>query len=174
MQLIIPFLKQVQDFKQEAHLILGTHETSKSRVILLEDTYNQLGKLSLKQDELFRQALRCVENSLFRASHVMAWAGFIDYLTEKLSSNQFAKLKVVRPNWKYTTIDELREKYTEFDIIEACKDAGLCTRGEKRILQGLLSKRNECAHPSGYYPKLNETLGYISELFQRIEKMKSN
>ncbi|MFC1912698.1 hypothetical protein ACFLX7_00655 [Chloroflexota bacterium] len=174
MQIITPFLKQIQDFKHEAHLILGTHEASKSRVILLEETYNQLGKMSLKQDELFRQALRCVENSLFRASHVMAWAGFIDFLTEILCTNHFANLISVRPNWKFDTIDELREKYTEFDVIEACKEAKVCSKGEKRILHGLLSKRNECAHPSNYYPELNETLGYISELFKRIEKLNAS
>ena len=38
-----------------------------------------------------------------------------------------------------------------------------------KALHGLLNRRNECAHPSDYFPDLNETLGYLSELFQRIE-----
>ncbi len=173
MDKIIPLVKRAHAFQRQAHLILGTHETSKSRVILLEATYDTLGRLSLKQDELFRQSLRCVENSLFRASHVMAWSGFIDFLTEKLSSNHFTKLYAARPNWKLNSTDELLENYTEFAIIEACEGTKLCTKGERKILHGLLSKRNECAHPSNYFPELNETLGYISELFQRIEGFKT-
>ena len=173
MNRVIPFIKKASAFQREAHLILGTHETSKSRVVLLEVTYNKLHKLSLKQDELFRQSLRCVENSLFRAAHVMAWAGFIDFITEKLSSNQFSKLLSSRPNWNVNSLEELREKHTEFDIIEACNATKLCSKGEKKILHGLLSKRNECAHPSNYYPELNETLGYISELFKRIEMLRA-
>jgi hypothetical protein len=37
-----------------------------------------------------------------------------------------------------------------------------------KALHGLLSRRNECAHASDYFPDLNETLGYVVELFQRI------
>ena len=36
-------------------------------------------------------------------------------------------------------------------------------------LHGLLTRRNECAHPSTYLPGLNETLGYIAETLNRIE-----
>jgi hypothetical protein len=38
-----------------------------------------------------------------------------------------------------------------------------------KALHGLLNRRNECAHPSEYFPDLNQTLGYVSELFSRIE-----
>lgn len=166
-------VERVGLFEQEAHSILGMHEASKSRVVLLEDTYNDLGALSLKQDELFRQALRCVENSLFRAAHVMAWAGFVDFLEDKLASDGFKKLHGARPNWEFSTVDDLRERYTDHAVIEATKDARLCAKSQMKALLGLLSKRNECAHPSNYFPGLNETLGYVSELFQRIEILRA-
>jgi hypothetical protein len=164
---------QAQAFREHAHSILGIHEASKSRVVLLEDTYDKLGALSLKQDELFRQALRCVENSLFRAAHVMAWAGFSDFLEEKLASDGFRKLHAARLSWKFKTVEDLRETRTDHAIIEASKDAALCAKSEMKALLGLLSKRNECAHPGNYFPGLNETLGYISELFQRIETLRA-
>lgn len=167
------FIHNAYDFEKEAHKILGIHETSKSRVVLLEATYKKLTGLSLKQDELFRQALRCVENSLFRAAHVMAWAGFMDFFEEKLASDGFVKLKATRPNWKFSTVEDLREQQTEYAIIEAAKDAGLCAKSETKALHGLLNKRNECAHPSNFFPDLNETLGYISELLKRVETLKS-
>ena len=65
----------------------------------------------------------------------------------------------------------MREKYPEFQIIEAAKDMKILTKSEMKALHGLLSKRNECAHPSEYFPDLNETLGYISELLNRIGKI---
>lgn len=165
------YLKSVQAFERDAHSILSFHETSKSRVVLLESTYKRLGSLSLRQDELLRQALRCIENGLFRAAHVMAWAGFMDFLEEKLSSSNFKKLKAIKPNWKITTIDDLRERITEFDLIRAAGDLKLCTKNEVKALHGLLNKRNECAHPSNYFPRLNESLGYVSEVLQRIANL---
>ncbi len=41
-------------------------------------------------------------------------------------------------------------------------------KNEARALHGLLQRRNECAHSTDYYPGLNETLGYLAELFQRV------
>jgi hypothetical protein len=59
----------------------------------------------------------------------------------------------------------------EFQLIEAARDLGLCTKTEAKALHGLLNKRNECAHPSNYFPSLNESLGYASEILQRVGQM---
>ncbi len=56
-------------------------------------------------------------------------------------------------------------------MIEAARDVGLCRKNEVKALLGLLNKRNECAHPSDFYPGLNHTLGFVSELLQRIERL---
>lgn len=169
---VIELYQKVQAFEKEAHKILGRHETAPSRIILLGETYTKLSGLSLQQDELFRQALRCIENGLFRAAHVMAWAGFMDLLEEKLALDGFKKLKSVRPKWSVACIEDLREHIPEYQLIESCQDMGLCTKKEKKALLGLLNKRNECAHPGDYFPGLNESLGFISELFQRINALK--
>ncbi len=39
---------------------------------------------------------------------------------------------------------------------------------EEKALKGLLTERNECAHPSDYEPDLNETLGYVSKVLKRV------
>ena len=162
------WLGKARDFTQEAHRILSIHETSPSRLVLLEPSYAKLSGLSLQQDELFRQALRCAENELFRAAHVMAWAGFMDFLEEKLSSDGLAKLRAAYPKWNFKNAEELRENVAEYQLIEAARALGLMTKTEVKTFHGLLSKRNECAHPSNFFPQLNETLGFISELFQRV------
>lgn len=49
---------------------------------------------------------------------------------------------------------------------------GIYNKTVMKALQGLLNKRNESAHPSDYFPDMNETLGYMSEIFQRVERLK--
>jgi hypothetical protein len=165
------WMVRARAFEREAHAVLSVHEAAPSRVVVLEDTYERLSALNLEQDELMRQALRCVENGLFRAAHVMAWAGFMDFLEEKLASDGLAKVRAMRPAWKARSVEELREYQPEHQIVEAAQAVGVCGKSEIKGLLGLLNKRNECAHPSGYYPLLNETLGYISELLQRIDRL---
>ena len=166
--MISKLLDRARAFECEAHQVLSVHESTPSRIVLLENTYKRLTALSVRQDELLRQALRCIENELFRSAHVMAWAGFMDFLEEKLASDGLKKLRAIRPGWKATTVEELRENVVEFQLIEATRDLGLCTKTEMKALHGLLNKRNECAHPSDYFPSLNESLGYVSEILQRI------
>ena len=165
------YLGKAHAFESEAHAILGIHESARSRVVLLDDTYRELGALNLRQDDLMRQALRCAENRLFRAAHVMAWAAFMDFLEEKLESDGLRKVRAERPTWRGPNIAEMREYVPEMQLVEVCQDVGLCTKNETQALVGLLRRRNECAHPSNYFPGLNETLGYLSELLQRVKML---
>jgi hypothetical protein len=170
---VLVVLRRLRGFEREAHQILGMHESSLSRVVFLDETYKQLKGLSVKQDELFREALHCVENSLFRAAHVMAWAAFMDFLLEKLAEDGFVKLRKARAKWAFANLDELRESVPEHQLLEASREVGLCTKGELKALLGLLNSRNECAHPSGFCPGLNESLGYVSQLLKRLATLVS-
>ncbi len=161
-------LSRLQSFEDEAHLILARHEAAVSRIITLEDTYKSLTGLNLRQDTLFRESLKCVENQLFKAAHVMVWAGFMDYLEDRMMSKYLADINNARPKWSIVSVDDLREKATEHELIKVCREVKLFTRNEEKAFLGLLNKRNECAHPSSYLPTLNETLGFISELLSRI------
>jgi hypothetical protein len=166
-------LAKTRAFEKEAHALLATHEASGSRVVILEESYDKLTKLTLKQDELFRQALRCVEHKLYRAAHVLAWAGFMDFLEEKLASDGLVKIRAAYPAWSAATIEDLREAVVEFQLIQATRKLGLCTNTEMKALHGMLNKRNECAHPSDFYPDMNITLGYISELLTRVATLQT-
>jgi len=168
------FVNRAKTFRDAARVILARYETSAARVITLSSSYTSLTALSLKQDELFRQSLRCTENELYRAAHVLAWAGFIDFYEEKISAKKFKKLHAAYSAWsKFKTIDDLRENITEYQLIDSGRTIGLLTKNETKALHGLLNKRNECAHPSNYFPGLNDTLGYVSELIQRISHLQA-
>lgn len=164
-------LGRIRAFEREAHGILAVHEAAPSRLVLLEDTYKKLGALALSQDDLLRQALRCIENELYRAAHVMAWAAFMDFLEEKLASDGLVRVRALRPAWKASSVEELRDNVIEYQLLEVARDLGLCGKTEAKALQGLLSKRNECAHPSAYFPSMNETLGYVTEVLNRISTL---
>jgi hypothetical protein len=158
-------------FEAEAHSILGRVESAKSRGVTLDKSYSDLGGLSLRQDDMFRQALRCVENDLYRAAHVMAWAGLVDCLHSLVESDGFLRINAARPNWSIKSLDQLGESYTEHALIEALEAMTVIGKAERKALHGMLSKRNECAHPGAYFPSFNETLGYISEIFSRLRHL---
>jgi hypothetical protein len=165
-------LARLADLETDAKTILATHEAAASRIITLEDSYAKLDDLSIAQDELFRESLRAVQNELYRAAHVLAWAGFIDFLHNLLVDEHLTALETARPNWTINAAEDLRE-YSDFQVVEAGKASGVYGNTMMRTLHGFLGQRNECAHPSGYFPDLNSTLGYVSELVSRIRRLKT-
>jgi hypothetical protein len=158
---------KVTALNAEAQRILATHEAAPARTVTLEDSYRRLGEMTIAQDELFRETLRAVEVDLFRAAHVLAWAGFVDFLHNHLAADGLKAINAERPAWKLKTAEDFRE-HADFQVIEAGKAASFYPKSVMKALHGLLNKRNESAHPSEYFPDFNETLGYVSELFQRI------
>jgi hypothetical protein len=92
----------------------------------------------------------------------------MDLLEEKLASDGLVKLRAAKAAWKAGSVEELRETVVEYQVIEAAKELGLCTKTEMKALHGMLNKRNECAHPNDFFPDMNITLGYISELLTRV------
>jgi hypothetical protein len=160
-------IEKVVALEGEAQRLLAMHEAAPARTVTLEDSYAKLQQLTLPQDELFRESLRAVEVQLFRAAHVLAWAGFVDFLHHYVASDGLEGLGAARPKWTVTAPEDLRE-HADFQVIEAGKDAGFYGKTMMKALHGLLNKRNECAHPSTYFPSFNETLGYLSEMFQRV------
>lgn len=165
-------VRRIVRAERDARRILATHESSKTRVITVEDTYARLGKLSLRQDDLFWQALRSIENSLYRSAIIMAWAAFMDFVEEKVAEDGFSALNAKYPNWKITDIDDLRDSTNDYQIIEALRKVELVTKSEMKSLHGFLSIRNESAHPSGFFPDINEALGFVANLLQRIERIR--
>ncbi len=155
-------------FEAEAHALLETYEDAhQSRVIKLGDVLDRLTALNLRQENLFRQALRCAENGLYLAAHVMAWAALMDLYEEKLGSDGLVRVHSAYPKWVvYATLDDLRENVKEYQLIEAGKKIKLLTNGQMESLHGHLNSRNQAAHPTGFEPGINETLGYIESLIK--------
>ena len=167
-------LRDVNKFRTSSHKIFAIHESSsKSRKVLLEQTKKKLTFLSLEQHSLLEESLNCIEFGLYRGACILSWIAFIDFLQKKISEDNLKKINSIRKGWnKYKTLAELKENIPEFQFIEVARDIKFITKAESRSIFGLLSKRNECAHPGGYCPNLNESIGYVSEIINRIDQLK--
>jgi len=171
-------LKNVGAFENELTEILSAHEGSNRRTITLDGTLKKLESLTVRQKTFFREAIVCMKHDLFRASHVMAWIGFIDFFLEKICSNNCNSIKSYGST-KYNSVSnpqELREETpSEHQQIVLGKSIRFINEKTKRALIALLDKRNDCAHSgsSTYKASLNSSLAYVNELFDYIDKLKN-
>ena len=171
---------RVLKFETQAHGILSAYETSGSRVINLEKSFKRLKGLSVRQGELLEEALNDIKCGSLRSAHVMAWAAFIDHLEEKLASDGLIKVKaamMTSPNkyqkaLKCNTMEEIREKIKEHEILDLAQETKLITGKDHAMLVGELTKRNQCGHPTSYKPSQNTTLGYVTGMMDWIETIK--
>ncbi|WP_157087957.1 hypothetical protein [Bradyrhizobium jicamae] len=166
-------VKRAVKFEQAAHKLLSMHEGAASRVVDARQSLARVTALSIKQEDMVKQAVRCIEVEVFRAAHVLAFAAFIDYLHELAGRDDFVALNAARDKWNIASVEDIRERFSDHNFIEGLEAAKLITKAEKKAFQGLLTRRNECAHPSDFYPDMNQSLGYVSEALSRIEALKS-
>lgn len=158
----------VEAFRTEAETILGFSENSIHRTAELSASYSKIDRLTIEQADMLRQALRCVELGVFRAAHVLSWATLADFLQRMAEKDGFSILNSKYPNWSIKSIDDLRDNIGEYNLIEGMFNSKMITKSEKKALHALLNKRNECAHPTDYFPDLNQSLGYVSECISRL------
>ncbi|MBA2755564.1 MAG: hypothetical protein H0U40_14070 [Chloroflexia bacterium] len=131
-------------------------------------------RLCLQQSDLLGESLDCIERGLYRAAHVTAWQAFIDLTSEALVTDRVTEMRRLRPALsQYTEAEQLRDRLPEYELLTVAKEVGLLTMAATKNAYELLSKRNECAHPSSYRPGPNEALGYVSELIGRMADLQN-
>ena len=160
-------------FESDAHSILASYETAvKSRVVSVDASRQRLTGLTVSQQALFDEALQAIQYGLNRSAHVSAWAAFMDYLEERLEKDGWNKLMTAYPKWmQWANMAELKEQITEYALVQAAYKIKFIAKQEMNSLHGLLSTRNQCAHPGKFNPGFNEALGYSSYLIDMIEKL---
>lgn len=153
----------------ELSKLLAKRETSTHRVMTLTESFIQLNQLNIKQDKLFREALQCAEHGLYRSAHVTSFAALMDFVHEWIATDptRLTTIQTKYPDWKIAQASDFREQ-KDHTLFEVLKKQGLIDNTMTKALQGLLAKRNECAHPGNYEPSINDTLGYLDEMMKRI------
>jgi len=153
--------------RRAAHRVLAQHESAASRVILLEDLTKSLSGTPVDVQDYFSEAISCLERQLYRSGMVLAWAGHFHVLSEVCYQVYEAEIRRIRPKWQFNDLAELKENFAEAQFLVAAKDAKFITRAKLRILDGQLSQRNQCAHPTLYRPSMNEAIGYVDEMIRQ-------
>lgn len=158
-------VQSVEDLERNAREWLDAQVNIQAKLVAVDPFRVRLKELSLEHDELIRDGFTAAEAGLFRASHVLAWSGFTEFLYEPFT---IGKVGTLRP--KITTQDDL-DRASDFDLIQVGKELGFYNETTKKTLHGLLNDRNRCAHGSRYDPDLNETLGYLSKILHVISDL---
>lgn len=153
--------------RKDAHLVLASHESSKSRVILLEDLVKSMSGAPVDVQDYFREAIDCLENGLNRSSIIMAWAGHFSLFSEKLLLNHQNDIHCARPKWSFTDLADLKEQVPESQILDVARDVGFIGKALLKMKQGQLSVRNQCAHPTLFRPNMNTAIGYVDDMIQQ-------
>jgi len=154
----------------DAHRVLSVHESSSSRVVVLEQLVAKLQVLPVDVQDYFHEATLCLGRSLLRAAVVLSWAGFFHVLVDGLYQHKEKEIRQARKKWVFQDLPELKESYAESQILDVARQVGYITKTELRIFQGQLATRNQCAHPTFYRPSLNGALGYVDELVRQTQK----
>jgi hypothetical protein len=160
--------------QDELSKLLAKRETSTHRVMTVTESYDKVTKLNIKQDKLFREALQCAEHGLYRSAHVTSFAALIDFVHEWIASSptRLTTIQANYPTWNIKHAADFRE-HKDHTLFEVMKKQGLITNSMMKALQGLLAKRNECAHPEDYEPGINDSLGYLDEMMKRIATLQA-
>lgn len=158
------WLIRTRTAQRAAHAVLATHEQSASRVILLEDLVRRLVVAPVDVQDYFREAVTCLEQGLNRSGVVLAWAGHFHVFSETLFQKHEADIRSARPKWAFKDLADLKEQVAEAQLLDVGKEVKFIGKAKLRVLQGQLSVRNQCAHPTLYRPSMNSAIGYVDEL----------
>ena len=153
--------------RRAAHRALAKHESAASRVVLLEDLTKTLSGTPVDVQDYFSEAIACVEGKLFRSAIVLAWAGHFHVFSEVCYQKHEADIRASRSKWVFKDLAELKEQYADSQILTVSKDVKFTTKSQLRILDGQLSKRNQCAHPTLYRPSMNAAIGYVDDMIRQ-------
>lgn len=160
----LEWVARARKAERTGHSILSIHESSASRVILLEDLVKKLSGAPVDVQQYFKESVRCLENGLLKAGVVFSWAGHFDVFSEYLYANHEAEIRTIRNKWSFIDLIELKEQHSESQVLDVGKEVKFINRAQLRVLQGQLSQRNQCAHPTMYQPSLNSAVGYVDEM----------
>lgn len=156
------------DIEQEHAKILAKVDTARTRIVTVESISQQIFALTVDQQEFLQSAITAVKHGLYRAAIIMAWSALIDRIHEIHKEDDYHSLRAARPKWNINSLENLRENYSEYHIIDATAESHLITKTQRKTLHSLLHDRNRSAHPSQYRPSFNQALGYLESILDEL------
>lgn len=166
--IISRIIDATHDIEQDHANILAQVDTARTRIVTVESISQQLSALTVDQQEFLQSAISAVKHGLYRAAIIMAWSALIDRIHEIHREDDYHSLRAARPKWNINSLENLRENYSEYQIIDATSESNLITKTQRKTLHSLLHDRNRSAHPSQYRPSFNQALGYLESILDEL------
>lgn len=138
-----------------------------------------LGQDSTEVQEYAEEAVRCLENSCYRAAVIISWNVLMSYLYAKIESYglsnfaRVAKAKGIPFKGRINNRYDLN-KLGDADLIETSHDIGIFDRNSKEQLKQLAMTRNGCAHVTQLVVNELKAVTFASELLNYITIVKSS
>lgn len=163
------WVSRANNAQSAANKMLADLGYLQGRVAGLNDIVSKLDCAPADVQEYFLEAVLCLRNDLTRAAIVFSWAGHFSLFCERLYAEKENAIRVARPKWDFSNKEELMEN-PEAQIIEVAKhaDVKFIKKSKARMLDGWLSQRNLCAHPTVYKPDGNTAIGYVSSMVDEV------
>jgi hypothetical protein len=161
-------IDEVGALERDHNAVLANVQRSKARAATVEATLSAISTLSPRQSDLLTEAALAVKYQLYRSATVASFAAVVDALHQRIDRKGHVAIIAAARKWKLATVDDLQE-YANHQVAEAARDAATISKAQMKSVHGLLHRRNQCAHPTGYSPTLDEALGFISEALALIE-----
>lgn len=160
------WIQRARNAQREANKVLADSGHSKPRIFFLEEVRSKLNGAPIDIQMYFEESLICLRNDLNRPAIVVAWAGYFDVFCQALYDSKEADVRTIRTKWTFADASEFKEAAPEAQIIDVAKDVGFIRNPQRRMMDGWLSQRNQCAHPTVYRPSPNTAIGFVDSMIQ--------
>jgi hypothetical protein len=165
-----------QGWGRLADEVLGRTGPARRHPAVLSTLRQSLSKIASQYSRDFiEEAIGCAEAKFYRAAIILNWVGAIRMLQEHVVANHLAPFntEAARRDSKWrpakTTDDLSRMKEHEFlQILEGMSIIGKSVKAE---LEGCLTLRNSCGHPSSLQVSENRTAAHIETLVLNVFSM---
>ena len=122
--------------------------------------------------EFVIEAVRCVEERLWRSAVVMAWIGAIRHLQDLVFANHLTAFNAaMRVRWSkaknIVSIDGF-SSVQEADFLQVCEDIGFLDKSAKKLLLQRLDFRNAAGHPNSIKFDEEQVAAHVTFLINNV------
>lgn len=140
--------------------VVDAKQAKRTRPTMMREVAN-LSAISATE---FMAAHLALHHRLFRAAHVSAWNGYVAQALICMASDDFRALRAIRPKWDELSIPDVAMRTAGRTLIDLLVELELIGVEQEFGLAELMQRRNDCAHPSGVNPTLEEAQFYLDEV----------
>ncbi|MET0822048.1 MAG: DUF5343 domain-containing protein [Aeromicrobium sp.] len=151
-------LRDLSDLRSPARTSGGGSATPRRRAVVAH--ISRLMQASIAE---FDTARVCLQHDLTRPAIVWAWNSFAALAFAHLADDDFA---ILRTSGRRAQLDpvELMRKVDAAELIELLVVGGQIGAADRAVLEQLLTRRDDCAHPATPAPDRDEAAAYLSSV----------